>query len=369
MEFPVDTRKIDFVHKEMIEKIRSEHGHILSSHAFASLYLWQHAMGLSLICNEDFFAVHCGGRASNTWFFPCGDERKTHDFIVGRMSEKPFSLRYLRECDVRWLEDNFPGKWRFGRDESSDEYICDISEYISLAGSKFSRKSVGGLIRNGADGAGFKHISLAEQLTHVLMGGCLILAGKVQVDIRYLVSLKAQKGLKRNGKTVLLHRRTADRTILVRHVGADGVFAVFKKLTVLAVGVWANVVRTERVDLGDVRQKCRKGGTDTASGTNQIPGVVRLLYQLMRNHIHDGISVFYNTVKLLIHPCLHNGRQHLAIDTVCLFMAHIHQILLTVFNRRRIRAVFHRLNRLAQIRNPVGVGDDDLFCLFFAEKR
>ncbi len=138
MEFPVDTRKIDFVHKEMIEKIRSEHGHILSSHAFASLYLWQHAMGLSLICNEDFFAVHCGGRASNTWFFPCGDERKTHDFIVGRMSEKPFSLRYLRECDVRWLEDNFPGKWRFGRDESSDEYICDISEYISLAGSKFS---------------------------------------------------------------------------------------------------------------------------------------------------------------------------------------------------------------------------------------
>lgn len=138
MEFPVDIRKIDFAHKEIIEKIRSEHGHILSSHAFASLYLWQYAMGLSLTCGKEFFAVQCDGDASNTWFFPCGDEREIHRFIADRMSDKPFSLRYLRECDVRWLEDSFPGKWNFGRTESPDEYLCDISEYISLTGSKFS---------------------------------------------------------------------------------------------------------------------------------------------------------------------------------------------------------------------------------------
>lgn len=66
MEFPVDIRKIDFAHKEIIEKIRSEHGHILSSHAFASLYLWQYAMGLSLTCGKEFFAVQCDGDASNT---------------------------------------------------------------------------------------------------------------------------------------------------------------------------------------------------------------------------------------------------------------------------------------------------------------
>ena len=70
MEFPVDTQKIDFSHKEIIEKIRSEYGHTLSSHSFASLYLWQHAMGLSLICDKDFFAVQCGGENSKKWFFP-----------------------------------------------------------------------------------------------------------------------------------------------------------------------------------------------------------------------------------------------------------------------------------------------------------
>lgn len=138
MEFPVDTQKIDFSHKEIIEKIRSEYGHTLSSHSFASLYLWQHAMGLSLICDKDFFAVQCGGENSNMWFFPCGNEQKTHSFISEKMSDKPFSLCYLRERDVKWLDKNFPEKWNFKRAEPSDEYICNVSEYISLEGSKFS---------------------------------------------------------------------------------------------------------------------------------------------------------------------------------------------------------------------------------------
>lgn len=138
MEFPVDIRKIDFEHKKFIEKIRFKYGHILSSHAFASLYLWQQAMGLSLVCGEDFFAVQCGGAESGTWFFPCGDEREIYSFICEKMSDKPLLLRYLCESDVKWLEERFPGKWEFRRDEPSDEYICNISEYISLGGSKFS---------------------------------------------------------------------------------------------------------------------------------------------------------------------------------------------------------------------------------------
>lgn len=138
MELPVNMQKIDFTHKEIIEKIRFEQGHILSSHAFASLYLWQNAMKLSLICSEDFFAVQCGDMKANMWFFPCGSEQKIYDFIFKKMSVKPFSLRYLRECDVKWLKENFPERWSFKRAEPSDEYICNISEYISLEGSKFS---------------------------------------------------------------------------------------------------------------------------------------------------------------------------------------------------------------------------------------
>lgn len=138
MGIPVEIRKIDLLHKDFIDGVRLKYGHTLSSHAFVSLYLWQHAMNLSLLCNDDFFAVKCGAEKLNNWFFPCGNTQKIYDFISGKILDESFSLCFLRDCDVNWLDENFPDKWSFRRVESSDEYICNISEYVSLKGSKFS---------------------------------------------------------------------------------------------------------------------------------------------------------------------------------------------------------------------------------------
>lgn len=134
-----EKQKIKKEHKNIIEKIRKDYLHTLSSHAFASLYLWQDAMDLSVNIEEDFFAVKCGMNGENSWFFPCGNENKVYDFICGHIKDRTFSLCYLRESDVKWLEDNFPDRWNFNHLEDCDEYICDISEYIELNGSKFSQ--------------------------------------------------------------------------------------------------------------------------------------------------------------------------------------------------------------------------------------
>lgn len=125
-------------HKTKIEKIRVEHEHTLLSHAFSSLYLWQNAMGLSLELAEDYFCVKSGMDGDNSWFFPCGDEQKVFDFICNHIQNDSFSLCYVREIDVKWLEEKFPGKWKFNRLEEYDEYICDVSEYLSMKGGKFS---------------------------------------------------------------------------------------------------------------------------------------------------------------------------------------------------------------------------------------
>ncbi len=121
-----------------VERIRKEFGHTLSSHAFASLYLWQKGMGLTLELKENLFSVRCERNGINSWFFPCGDEDSAYNFINERMNEKAFALGYLREADTRWLEDKFPGKWQFNQLPECDEYIGDVSEYISMEGSKFS---------------------------------------------------------------------------------------------------------------------------------------------------------------------------------------------------------------------------------------
>ncbi|MCH5210861.1 MAG: DUF2156 domain-containing protein [Oscillospiraceae bacterium] len=133
-----DTTAIIKAQNTQIDKIRESSGHEMSSHAFVSLYLWQKEMDLSISLQENFFTVRCGMYGDNAWFFPCGDEDEIYSFIKSHISDRTFSLCYLRECDVKWLQDKFPDEWEFIRDEASDEYIGDISEYISLEGSKFS---------------------------------------------------------------------------------------------------------------------------------------------------------------------------------------------------------------------------------------
>lgn len=124
--------------KVQIERLRTTHLHVSSSHAFASLYLWQQAMGLSISCTEDYFVVKCKMNGENSYFFPCGNYEKIYEYIASQIAEESFSFCYMRNSDVRWLEEHFPGKWEFRRVETADEYICDISEFLELRGSNFS---------------------------------------------------------------------------------------------------------------------------------------------------------------------------------------------------------------------------------------
>ncbi len=133
-----------------IEDIRMKNGHILSSHAFVSLYLWQKDMNLTLHSGDDYYAVKCGIREGNSWFFPCGSDDAITRFIAEKMKDGQLNLCYLRDCDVEFLKKNFPGKWKFTHEEESDEYICNIEEYLKMEGSKFAgiRKKIRKIEKN-----------------------------------------------------------------------------------------------------------------------------------------------------------------------------------------------------------------------------
>ena len=61
---------------------------------------------------------------------------------------------------------------------------------------------------------------VAEDLAGVPVDARLILARKVQVDIRHLVALEAEEGLERNVKALLGERFAAFRADLVRQIDA-----------------------------------------------------------------------------------------------------------------------------------------------------
>lgn len=112
--------EITFEQKESIEKIRKKYGHILSSHAFASLWIWKEKMGLTVHTEEDFFAVKSTLYGKNAWFFPCGAEEKKKAFLKKQMEEaENFSLYYMREEDRMFLEEEYPGCFCIEKAEES----------------------------------------------------------------------------------------------------------------------------------------------------------------------------------------------------------------------------------------------------------
>ena len=120
--------------------------------------------------------------------------------------------------------------------------------------------TIGGLIGKRTGGPRLKDVSLSEQLLGVLVCLRLVLTGKVQVNIRRLVPVEAQKGFKRNVVTIPQIRCATVFTVFRRQVKARTDRAVGKEDGVIAV--WTAVVRRQRIYLRDARHDGDKGGTN-----------------------------------------------------------------------------------------------------------
>lgn len=134
----LETVPITLAMKASVDAIRARCGHTAASHAFASLYIWQEEMGLSILLRDEIFAVKCAWRGENAWFFPCGGEASVRA-LVARLLETPnLRLCYLREEDAAFLKREFPGQISLSERDSDHEYLYDRAEQETLQGRKFS---------------------------------------------------------------------------------------------------------------------------------------------------------------------------------------------------------------------------------------
>ena len=153
--------------------------------------------------------------------------------------------------------------------------------------------AVSRLVRQRTDGARPVGLSFSKDNLRVVVGLTLVLTGEVQVDIRLLVSLEAQEGLKGDIVPVLHKRLPADRTQLIRHItaGHTGEFLHVLRVKVGVMTFGTVVMGTQRVYLGDTGHGSHKGGAHRTSGTNQIAVLIGLPHQLLGDDIHHGESV------------------------------------------------------------------------------
>lgn len=123
---------------EQIEHIRKKYNHYTSSHSFISMYIWRKEYQISLLLKEDFYTVKCDALGENTWFFPCGADENKIDFINENLEKNSFTLCYLREEDVDFLNCHFPGVFLVEEKTQDDEYLYSRLEWEELKGKKFA---------------------------------------------------------------------------------------------------------------------------------------------------------------------------------------------------------------------------------------
>lgn len=129
--------KIRLEDRDVVEAIRLKERHVLSSHAFVSLYLWQGSMDLSLCLQKDAFFVHIGARGENAWMFPCGSRTQKLDFLNVMADTPDFSLHYVREEDINFVEEYMPGRFDFIETRGDAEYVYHRAAQVDMPGGNY----------------------------------------------------------------------------------------------------------------------------------------------------------------------------------------------------------------------------------------
>lgn len=119
-------------------KHRGERG---CEYSFVNLFLWGRQRAAFL---DDSLVVFSQFNRKSVYLFPLskGDLRPALDAIISdaRKRDIPCRLTGLLQEDCAFLEQLYPGKFRFHDDRDSFDYIYSINDLAELKGRKFQKK-------------------------------------------------------------------------------------------------------------------------------------------------------------------------------------------------------------------------------------
>ncbi len=137
----MDYRHITLEDKDRYASIRSCSGERGCEYGFANLFLW----GRQRMAYDDRnVSVFSQFDRRSVYLFPvgCGDIKATVDKIIhdAKIRDIPCRITGLTEADCRFLEENYPGRFRFHTDRNSFDYLYSIDHLADLPGRKYQRK-------------------------------------------------------------------------------------------------------------------------------------------------------------------------------------------------------------------------------------
>ena len=154
----------------------------------------------------------------------------------------------------------------------------------------------GSLIGKRANGARAERLPVPEYDFCIFVRVTLVIPGKVQVDIWFLVALETEERLKRDIKAVLYELLPAYGAHLIRHIPAapSCICPYFFGIKIAVMAALAVVVRAERVDFRYACHRRDKGRSYRATGSYQISVLIGLPHKLLSYDIHYGKAIGYD---------------------------------------------------------------------------
>ena len=131
--------------------------------------------------------------------------------------------------------------------------------------------------------------------------------------------------------------------------------------------VRTDIVRLQRVNLRNASHGCDKRRPDRAARADEVSVRIALVHETLRHQIQRRKAVADDRLELFIQPRLHRLRQRIAIDFVRFAQRHFTEDVARVFNGRRVRAVWKRLELFATVRNFVWYVNNDAARGLFAK--
>ncbi|MCR5676281.1 MAG: phosphatidylglycerol lysyltransferase domain-containing protein [Lachnospiraceae bacterium] len=125
--------------KAEIDRIYGSYGHGDSAHSFPSLLMWKDDMDLTVHLEEDLYAVRCGWKGANSWFFPCGSPEAKRAFIGALLRTEDPSFCYMTEEDRDFLSEEFPEAFAMEETPEDSEYLYDRREMTEMKGGLYAK--------------------------------------------------------------------------------------------------------------------------------------------------------------------------------------------------------------------------------------
>ncbi len=224
--------KIRLEDKDAVEAIRIKERHVLSSHAFVSLYLWQSSMDLSLCLQKDAFFVRIGARGKNAWMFPCGSRAQKLNFLNVMSSTPDFSLHYLREEDIKVVEEFLPGRFHFVETRGDAEYVYHRAAQLHMSGGTY--KNLRAKIHRARDRHNWQICTLEAsslpEITQVMHTWRNLHGSKGDVEVALLAT---QQHMELGLQGIVLRDETGIQAVALGSVIAPGVFDLHVTKTLL----------------------------------------------------------------------------------------------------------------------------------------